>query len=146
MIEPEESEGRQERIQELSPEDGPHLDETPEDPQANNVSRALKAAIFGLLLFPLEFYATFLIIKIFTSFRLVPNAARSKLFWACAVNLGFYTTLLAMFVTTLLPRHSEKSVSVADRRQDDLRLLDHPPGLAGSWEFKSPGGKDHLEL
>lgn len=137
----------------------------PIDTLVDDARRALRAVVIGLIALPLgfalqqafgrsdqvglsiliflvlglvgEIYGTSLLVRVYPSRKSLPKKSRRRVRIAAVLNVCFYLTLLAMFVTLLLPPR---------QRDDDLRRFEHPPGLVGTWEFKSPDGKVHVEL
>lgn len=97
----------------------------------------MSVVIFLVLGVVAEIYASLVVVKVFPSRKSLTGRGRRRVRIAAVLNVSFYVILVAMFVTVLFPPR---------RSGDDLRRFDHPLGLVGTWEYKSPDGKDHIEL
>ena len=86
----------------LPPEDD-GADEREPQPTGREVDaeRAFRGAVFGLLFFPLQFYASFLLLKVLFSPETLAGRARGRAFFATAINLP-YMLILIGFVSAVM--------------------------------------------
>jgi hypothetical protein len=89
-----------------SDDDLPLEDEEDEpEPEPTNreksAERAFRGAVYGLLFFPLEFYASYLLLLILFSSEALAGRARRRAYIAAAINTPYMLILLG-FVSTLL--------------------------------------------
>jgi len=74
-----------------SPESPPPPHEEDEEPKLNsreqNAERAYRAALFGFMFFPLQFYATWLLLDVWQADHPLRPAVRRKLYWAIGFNV-----------------------------------------------------------
>jgi hypothetical protein len=119
-------------------------EEPPPSPREEDAERALRAAAFGLLLPPLELYATWLLVKVLLSREPLDRRARRRALAAAALNLtliaGLVLLVVSLFWAALHPA----------RNQIDLLRLRHPERMVGLWAmtFSANGhqGVEELEL
>jgi hypothetical protein len=60
----------------------------------NDTERAFRCAVFGLLFFPLQFYASFLLLKVLFSSEVLAGRARGRAFVAATINATFLLILV----------------------------------------------------
>jgi hypothetical protein len=87
-----------EEADEESPEASEEGDETTATPREVDAERAYKAAVFGLLLYPLQFYACWLLLAVYFSDERLEGTARRRA-WVAAVINGcvFVLPVLVLF-------------------------------------------------
>ena len=88
--------------EELPPEDD-GSDETEPEPTGREraAERAFRGAVFGLLFFPLEFYASYLLLAVLFSEETLAGRARGRAFVAAGINLT-YMLVLVGFVSLVM--------------------------------------------
>ncbi len=78
-----------------SPEDDGSDDPEPEPTgREKNAERAFRGAVFGLLFFPLQFYASFLLLTVLFSSEALAGRSRGRAFVAAAINVTSMLILL----------------------------------------------------
>jgi hypothetical protein len=86
-------------------EDVPPDDDGTDGPEPtsreNDAERAFRCAVFGLLFFPLQFYASFLLLKVLFSSEVLAGRSRGRAFIATAINVTFLL-ILAGFGSALM--------------------------------------------
>jgi Putative prokaryotic signal transducing protein len=81
--------------EELPPEDDGSEDPEPElTGRERAAERAFRAAVFGLLFFPLQFYASFVLLNVLFSSETLAGRARGRAFVAAAINLIYMLILI----------------------------------------------------
>jgi hypothetical protein len=88
--------------EELPPEDD-GSDSTEPEPtgREEDAERAFRGAVFGLLFFPLEFYASYLLLTVLFSSESLAGRSRGRAFVAAAINVPYMLSVL-VFGTVLM--------------------------------------------
>jgi hypothetical protein len=88
-------------------------------------NKAARAAVLGLLFWPLEVYALWLLLKVYSSPQRLTGRPRTKVKLATWITIPV-TVFLCLAVVMLIAGPVGPSV--------DLRELPHPQALVGTWE------------
>ncbi len=107
-------------------------DEEPEKPlsdRAINANRAFRAAVFGLLFWPIELYAAYVLFKVYRSSEMLGGRPRTL---AKLASMIAATAIVAPLVVSLAFLRSPSS----SQPEINLRDLPHPDVVVGTWEGK----------
>jgi hypothetical protein len=107
------------------------VDEEPETPvsdRAINANRAFRAAVFGLLFWPIELYAAYVLFKVYRSRETLAGRPRTL---AKMALLIVATAIVAPVLVSLVFLRSPAQPEI------DLRALPHPAILVGTWQDKN---------
>ncbi|MCI0380170.1 MAG: hypothetical protein L0215_21510 [Gemmataceae bacterium] len=102
-------------------------EEPPLSEREQDALRAFMAAVWGMILWPLQIWAFLLLGSVLFSSERLEGLPRRRAKWAACINLPFIA-LGIFFVVTLF------TGPFFSRTDIDLRDLPHPEVLAGSWE------------
>ena len=102
-----------------------------------NANRAMRAAVFGLLFFPLWGYAALLLLKIYSSPEKLEG--RPRAYAKAATGIMGAGLLVAVLVAAMI-------IFVPARPQVDLRDFAHPESMLGTWEGTYQGGDGKMSL
>ncbi|HWY87520.1 MAG TPA: DUF2007 domain-containing protein [Gemmataceae bacterium] len=100
-----------------------------------NAGRAIRAAVFGLLLFPLWAYATLLLLKVYSSPEKLegrPRIYAKAAAWVMGAGLLLMVLVVAMAIFGPV------------RPKVDLRQFAHPEAMVGTWEGTYQGDKGKI--
>lgn len=118
--------------------------EPPIPEREQDAVRALRSAVIGLFIPPLEIYAAYLLLKVCTSSGPLGAKARRQAWIAAGINLTLIAGFVALIVAIVWHIVSPPSSRI------DLIAYRHPDRMRGVWERVFPeeegGGRQQLHL
>ena len=102
-----------------------------------NGNRLARASVFGLLFLPIQFYALWLLVKVYFSSDKLEGRPRTNAILGGGITLVFFGGCFVA-VVMLMRGPFEPYVNLAE--------LPHPPILVGNWEGKIPGEKGEIKV
>jgi hypothetical protein len=123
----------------------PHDEDGEEEwtsPREQDASRALRAAVVGLFLPPLQLYATWLLLRVWLTRGRLDDRGRHRAWVAAGIN-GVVVGAFCLLVGGILfgkPGHPDDWIELRDYR--------HPPRMVGQWQawIADERGKGLVEL
>jgi hypothetical protein len=113
-------------------------------PREKDADRALRAALVGVLLLPVQAYASWLLLKVVASRQALTGRSRRNAWIAAAINVA----VSALVVLLVLAIFAGGLGFLYD--DVNLRKLRHPERMVGVWQRQDPadqgGGLETLEL